>query len=357
MNDLLNATTQTYLRFQIYRYRFIFVYVLIGFGSLWIEVFLLRGLNHLGVAFLPSSVLGLAVGVFFAFWMNVRFNFKVPIAKRNRALVYFTGISLGSICINLLFKQQLIEIGWSYEQARFAVSGVLFSFGYLLHRRFSFADRKQVGVAVYANGVEDIRGIREKIGDFPDFIHVDLIDSSYGKHDTEVRSYRLETIQAYWPKRKIHVHLMTRHPLKWLPEVLPYADLVIIHAEISDPIDEVLAQIRTAGRQTGLCLQMGTASEVARSHVSLINFLMLLTISTPGCSGQSFQLDALDKIRDINNWPERQHFSLCVDGGVNEGNIHLLNVELAVSGSSVLKASDPAQQIMRLQTSNNHEAV
>jgi len=46
-----------------------------------------------------------------------------------------------------------------------------------------------------------------------------------------------------------------------------------------------------------------------------------------------------------------------VDGGINEGNIHLLNVELAVSGSSVLQAADSVRQIMRLQTSNNHEAI
>ena len=357
INNLLDPTAQASIRFRIYRYRFLFVYILIGVASLWVEILLLRGLHYLGLPFARASLLGLAAGIFFAYWMNVRFNFKVPVAKRNRALAYFVGIALVSACINFTFKQQLIALGWSYEQARLGVSAVLFSFAYIFHRRFSFADRKQVGVAVYANGVENIRGIREKIGDFPDFIHVDLIDSSYGASDTEVRSYRLETIRAYWPKRKIHVHLMTRHPLKWLPDVLPFADLVLVHAEMDGSMEAILRQIRQAGRQTGLCLQMSTPCEAARPCLDHVDVLMLLTIPTPGRSGQNFQLDALEKIRVINTWADRSHFSLCVDGGINEGNIHLLNVELAVSGSSVLQSTDPVRQIMRLQTSNNHEAI
>lgn len=357
MLTLLDSTAQASIRFRIYRYRFLVVYILIGVASLWVEILLMRGLNYLGFSFLGASLLGLVSGVLFAYWMNVRFNFKVPVAKRNRALAYFVVIALLSATINFTFKQQLVSLGWTYEQARFGVSAVLFSFAYLLHRRFSFVDRKQVGVAVYANGVEDIGGIRTKIGDFPDFIHVDLIDSTFGATNTDARSYRLEAIRAYWPKRKIHVHLMTRRPLKWLPDVLPFADLVIVHAEIDDSLEEVFQQVRQAKRQSGLCLQLGTPCESARPWLSQLNVLMLLTIPNPGCSGQSFQLDALDKIREINTWNDRRNFALCVDGGVNERNIQLLNVELVVSGSSVLKALDPVRQIMRLQTSNNHEAI
>jgi pentose-5-phosphate-3-epimerase/putative flippase GtrA len=309
------------------------------------------------MGFIPAQISGLAAGVFFAFWLNVRFNFKVPIAKRNRALVYFAAISTLSVTLNFVFKQQLLQLGWSYEQARFGVAGALFSFAYFLHRRFSFVDRKQVGVAVYASGVEDIRAIRQKIGDFPDFIHVDLIDASFGATDTDVRSYRLEAIQAHWPRRKIHVHLMTRHPSRWLKDVLPYADFVIVHHEIDEDLNGVLAAIGAAGKQAGMALMSQTPLEGARPFLGRIKVLMLLTIKEPGRSGQEFQMEALDRIKTVNAWPERRGFAACIDGGVTETNIHLLNVELVVSGSSVLRASQPARQIMRLQTSSNYEAV
>lgn len=357
MQNLLDSSTYAKLQFRLYRHRFLLVYVLIGVSSLWIEVLLLRGLQYLGVGFIWAQLCGLGLGVLFAFWMNVRFNFKVPVAKRNRALIYFATIAAVSVGLNFAFKRQLHQLGWSYEQARFFVSAMLFSFGYLLHRRFSFKDRKQVGVAVYANGVEDIRAIRQKIGDFPDFIHVDLIDASFGASETDVRSYRLETIQAYWPKRKIHVHMMTEHPSRWLADVLPYADLVTVHQEIKEDLAHVLATIRAAEKMAGLALMTTTPIEVVQPYIGMINVIMLLTIKQPGRSGQEFQIDALERIRAINAWPGRTNFALCIDGGVTSANIHLLNVELVVSGSSVLRAADPARQIMRLQTSSNYEAL
>lgn len=357
MKDIIDSTLYAKLQFRLYRYRFILVYILIGVASLWVEVLLLRGLNYLGFTIYSASLLGLAAGILFAYWMNVRFNFKIPIAKRNRALAYFVSIALLSALINFTFKQQLLNIGWTYEEARFGVSSMLFAFAYVLHRRFSFVDRKQVGVAVYANGVEDIRGIRGKIGEFPDFIHVDLIDSSFGAKDQDVRSYRLEAVQAYWPRREIHVHLMTRHPSRWLGDVLPYGDVFIVHQEIDEDLRAVLATVRQAGKRAGLALMTGTPANLAKPFLDQISVLMLLTIRKPGRSGQEFQIESLERITAINQWPGRPRFALCVDGGVSELNIHLLNVELVVSGSSVLKAADPARQIMRLQTSSSYEAI
>ena len=77
----------------------------------------------------------------------------------------------------------------------------------------------------------------------------------------------------------------------------------------------------------------------------------------PGSSGQTFQMEALDRIREFNHWPGRSHVDACVDGGVTETNIGLLNVEIVVSGSSVLTHWDPRRQIMRLQTSSSYEQL
>jgi len=66
---------------------------------------------------------------------------------------------------------------------------------------------------------------------------------------------------------------MTRHPLKWLADVLPFADLVIVHAEIDDSLETVLQHIRQAGCQTGLCLRMGTPSATARSWLDRLNVI------------------------------------------------------------------------------------
>jgi len=290
--------------------------------------------------------------------MNVRFNFKVPVAKRNRALAYFAAISLLSAGLNMLLRREFQKLGGSsYEADRFLTAGILFGLAYFFHRRLSFADRKRVGVAIYANGIEDIKSIWHKIGAYPDFIHVDLIDETFNKSASDVRSYRLETVGAFWLQHKIHVHMMTRRPLSWLPEVLQYADTVIVHAEIDDNLQTVLDSIRDAGKSAGLCLKSDTPVETARPYLKDISLLMLLAIAQPGESGQQFEISTLERIEQIARWPERPHFSLCVDGGVNETNVRLINVEFVVSGSSVLMSKDPRRQIMRLQTSSSYEAT
>ena len=60
-------------------------------------------------------------------------------------------------------------------------------------------------------------------------------------------------------------------------------------------------------------------------------------------------------IKTINSLPFRNNFTLCVDGGVNEQIVNFLEAENIVSGSSVLKNSNPKKQIMRLQTAGRYE--
>ncbi len=343
--------------FLVYRYRFLISYIVIGGASIGLEIVLFRGLAALGLHRLAAMGLGLGSGMLFAYWMNVRFNFKVPRIKRNRAFRWFFLISFGSAAINFLFRKQMQHWGWGYELSRFVVAGAFFLIGYLFHRRFSFQDYKKVGVAIYANGIEDIRGIYEKIGAYPDFIHVDIIDHSFGETEVSPASYRLEVIRAYWPGKEIAAHIMSREPTGWIKQIAPFVDTIFVQAESREPLDEVLRLIRAEGKQAGVCITMQTPLEAVKPWLPLMDSLMLLTIPIPGKSGQSFEMAALDRIVAINAWPERARLNVCVDGGVNEHNVGLLNVEKIVSGSSVLSASIPTRQIMRLQTSCIYEAL
>ncbi len=356
--NLLNPELASRIQFRLYCYRFLLVYIVIGVFSLILEFVTFRGLDELGLPSLAANVVGVALGIYFAYFMNVRFNFKVPRAKRNRALGYFVIISGGSFAVNYIFKGQLLARGWDPEVSRFIVAGVLFYAAYLFHRRFSFSDRKLVGVAIYANGVEDVKGIFEKIGTCPDFIHVDLIDETFGAGKAESpQTYRLETIRAYWPQKKIHAHIMSRTPSKWISEIAPHVDAIIVHADIDEPLDDALEGISKLNRQAGLCVAMRDSLEMIKACRAEVDMLMILSIPEPGRSGQAFDMNALNWVAEINDWPQRAHFDFCVDGGINESIVGLLNVEQVVSGSSVLNADDPKRQIMRLQTSSNYERV
>ncbi len=355
MRRFFNPDLIPSVAFAAYRYRFLLVYVMIGVTSLCWEIVVYRGLERLGLAYPFGAMTGVLSGILLAYWGNVRFTFKVPVAKRHRALFYFSVISFCSWSAQFLLKRKIQDRGWSYEQARFAMSGSAFFVAYLLHRRFSFSDFKKVGVAVYANGIEDIKAIHARIESFADIIHVDVVDASYGRQDHEVRTYRLEVVRAYWPHTPIHVHLMSRTPSRYVQEVVPYVDRIYVHLEIDEDIDTVIEDIRNAGKEAGVAISMDTPLESAKRHLDKVGGVLFLAILQPGRSGQSFQMSALERISEFNRWAERSRLDVCVDGGVTETNVGLLNVEIVVSGSSVLTSADPRRQIMRLQTSSNYE--
>jgi len=294
-----------------------------------------------------------------AYFLNIRFNFKVPHGKRRRAFLFFFVISTGSFLLNTAAQSLFIQLNLhlKYEQARVVTSGMLFFIAYALHRRFTFVDAKQVGVAVYANKVEDIQAIRRKVGLYPDFIHMDVVDETIRPGIEFPNTHRIEVAHAYWPQKQLHAHLMTRQPTRYFEWVLPFADTVIVHIESDEPLEKMFQMIRAAGKRVGLCVTMTNQLEKVKPFATKIDLLMLLAIAKPGHSGQELELPVLDRIAEIQRWPERKHFEMCVDGGVNERNIGLLNVEKVVSGSSVLNHPNPTRQIMRLQTSSNYEAI
>ena len=356
MTQLLHPEIVKILHGFIYRFRFLGIYIVIGILSILLELGVRRQLELQGFNYYISTALSLAIGIVFAFFGNVYFNFRIPPSRRNRAFLYFISISLFSVFLQWRVSRTVVVTEWSYEQGRLIISGVLFLVAYLLHRRFSFRDFKRVGVAIYANGVENLNSIHEKIGQYPDFIHVDIVDSSFTSSQEEVKAYRMETIKALWSNREIHTHIMSKTPSSWLSEVLAYSDIVYFHWECDEDIKTVLDTIHKAGKKAGLALTMKTTLDDVKEIFKQIEAVLLLTISEPGYSGQKFDIEGLKRIEQLNEHQFRDHFRVCVDGGINEKIISLVQAEDVVSGASVLNHDNPKQQILRLQTSGRYEA-
>jgi len=243
----------------------------------------------------------------------------------------------------------------SYEWGRLIISGSVFILAYALHRKYSFRDIKKVGVAIYANGVEDLEHIHSKIGHYPDFIHVDIVDKSMSENAEDVKTYRLETMKAFWPNTQVQTHIMSKEPSKWVGQVLPYSDVVYVHAECDENVSEIFEMIKNSGKKAGLAITMATNPHEVIELLKKTDYVLLITIPKLGSSGQKFDMDGLERIKQINSMPFRNQFVLCVDGGVNENIVNLLKAENIVSGSSVLRSSDPKKQIMRLQTIGRYE--
>lgn len=343
-------------KFIYYKYRFFIGYIFIGVLSILIEIILYNFLSIYSGNEVLNSLFAVIIGILISFWLNIRYNFKVSKSKRNKALGYFVLISIFSYLIQIFFIKK-IQVYLSYEISRILISGSMFWIAYFFHSKFSFKDFKKVGVAIYANGVEDINQIFNNISNFPDFIHIDIVDESVNKNSKEVLSYKAEVIKAFWNSKFIEAHIMSKTPKKWILDIIKHVDRIYIQVDINEDLNEILTYIKNNNCEAGLVLQNKKDIGFFEKHYKLIDSILILAIEKPGFSGQQFEMKSLELITLINNHKYRNRITLNVDGGVNAKNIYLLKSENVVSGSYVLNSENPIKNIMILQTSSQYESI
>lgn len=341
--------------YLFYRYRFLLLYTLFGIISLFTELFIARALLSFNTPTFLAITISFIAGLLTAFALNIRFNFHIAQPKRQRALLYFTLISSVSYLVQYFFRQKLIYFGLPMEASRFLIAGLFFILSYFLHRKFSFKEFKKVGVAIYADGVEDIKLIYNRISNISDFIHIDIVDKSFNPTCKDVKAYRAEVVRAYWQKKKIEVHIMSKTPSIWLADLLPYVDVIYIHAEINENVSDVFKTIENAGVNAGIAVGISEKLNAIFPYLDQVKHVLLLAIPKPGFSGQKFDMEILPWIEELNQHTNRQNFEICLDGGVNQTTVKYLNVESVVSGSFILSAPNPIKNIMLLQTSGEYE--
>ena len=332
-----------------FRHAHIIKYTIIGVFSILCELLARSCLILIGFNSLSSELLSILLSISIAFYLNYKFNFALPKRKLRVALLYFVIISFFSFGLQK-YLATLVQISErDYYSDRLVMSGILYVFIYFLHRRFTFKKYRQVGVAVYANGVEDILDIKSKIGIYSDFIHVDIVDSTILGDLSDVRSYRLETIKAAWPNIPIHTHIMSKTPSVWLNEVCKSSDIVFVHDDMDEDLVAIKSKINTLGCEAGLALHANNRYDNLKSLLSGFHHVMVLTIQNPGFSGQRFMPQAYELIKNLNHYKSDLDFDLCIDGGVNISTINSFDSDQIVSGSCVLDAPDPRKRILELQ--------
>lgn len=339
-----------------YRYRFLFLYTIFGFLSLVLELIISKFLLFYNSSFLSVTLFPFLIGLLGAFFLNIRFNFHITPSKRKKALLYFSLISTLSFTVQFLFRNIIQDHGFDLDTSRFVIAGSFFMVSYFLHRRLSFREYKKVGVAIYADGVEDIKLIFNKISNISDFIHIDIVDKTYNPNCKDVKAYRAEVVRAYWKNKKIEVHIMSKNPSVWLDDLIPYVDVIYVHPTMDEDLCSIINKINSSKAKAGIALSVYEPIEIIDSYIEkkIIKHVLLLTIPQPGFSGQKFDISALPILERLNAHKNRSEFEICVDGGVNDSTVKYLNVESVVSGSYILSALNPIKNIMHLQTSGEY---
>ena len=344
------------INFFIYKKKHLIIYIFIGIISIIVELaireVLLKNFSE-GSPILHTSLIG---GIAFAFYSNIKFNFHVPKIYLKRSLVYYTLISMIAYVVQLSVKKYIDFGSLSFEEKRFFISGMFFLIGYFFHTKFSFKDNIKVGVAIYANGYEDIKKIYDKIGSYPDFIHVDIVDSTMNENALDTKLSKLEVVKAYWPNHQVHTHIMSMHPLRCMDaDIYKFSDIIYFHQESLDDKKKVIEEIKKNKKIPGLVLHSIHDYDNLENLIGDIKEILVLSIKKCGISGQVFENKAFDLIKKLNDINQRKNFKICVDGGVKSNLISKINSEKVVSGSYILNNEFPRKEIMRLQTLSRYE--
>lgn len=337
------ARLRSWLLKASWRYRYLLGFILFGFLSIVIE-------TSLVTLVLPASwpagvrlALGFLAGMLFAFYMNARFNFLVPVKQRWYALGLFFLVSAGSGVLNYLLAERLRFFLWNdYSTTRFFTAGCLFAVAYYFHRRLTFRHfTRNLGLAVYAEAGPNVREAHARVGALCDHIHMDLVDETMKPDAAPVDLSQVAAARLLWKWHPICLHIMSRTPLKWLEACHAWVDQVLVHIDGDDDLMEVISRARQDGLQVGVAWHHTVTVAQLLPYLPHVDYVLVLGIEKPGCCGQPVLPEALRTADLLASLTERYGYQLIFDGGVTVDNLDAIAAPIVVSSSHVLQAKNP----------------
>ena len=199
---------------------------------------------------------------------------------------------------------------------------------------------------------EEVKERIRLVENYVDWVQLDIMDGVFVENLTWNNP---EDLKDFKTKVKLEAHLMVKNPEKIIDSWLEVVDRIIIHQESSANIKEIIEKVHKNKKQIGVALNPETSIEVAKPFLNDLDLILLMSVQ-PGKGGQEFELEILEKIRNLRNiWPGG---NIEVDGGVSDKNIKEIfnaGANLFCVGTYVYQSGDIKQVINKLK--ENYETI
>ncbi len=185
-----------------------------------------------------------------------------------------------------------------------------------------------------------------------DWYHLDVMDGSFVPNISFGMSI-IKQLRAI-SKKPFDVHLMMVEPEKYITQFREAgADVITVHYEACPHVHRTLAQIRETGAKSGVAINPGTPVSVLEDVLDETDLVLIMSVN-PGFGGQKFIYNTLKKIEQVKERLITRNLSakIEIDGGVGLQNAEAIlkaGADVLVAGSSVFKAENPKEAIVRLK--------
>lgn len=200
----------------------------------------------------------------------------------------------------------------------------------------------------------DYSNIKEKLspllGELT-YLHLDVMDGHFVPNlsfgPALVESLRKENNLIF------DTHLMVQRPQDFIEKFVKAGSAYItFHIEADCNPEELIEQIHSYGISAGIAIKPETAVETIEKYLPFVDMVLVMSVD-PGFGGQKFLPQAMDKLKYLKKQKEEKCYSylINVDGGINAEVLPSIkdDTDLAVSGSYVLKAECPLENLKKLK--------
>lgn len=174
------------------------------------------------------------------------------------------------------------------------------------------------------------------------YLHIDVMDG----HFVPEVSFGNPIVATLRPITDMFfdVHLMVSNPLSQIDcYARDGANLITIHVEADDNVDEVIDRIHSHGIAAGLSVKPGTSIEKVLPYLDKVELILVMSVE-PGYAAQQLIEDCLVKISDLRKIIDDRGLDVDIeiDGGVKIDNVDRVlaaGANVIVIGSGVFKGN------------------